>query len=99
MNKTMKKKEAKIIKKQMLFDSIEETYILYKPIFPPVIDSNDIVKMANQNSRKFPNAFIIYRTVASRDSKLKKHKLTVSQISFLAGKLWREEPNFVRDYY
>ncbi|CAJ0631908.1 13393_t:CDS:2 [Entrophospora sp. SA101] len=88
------KKYDVMIRKGLLFDSINESYKSYRPDFPPNISTNDIVGMANQKSRKFPNAFIVYRKMTSHGAKLKHHKLTVSQISSLAGRLWKEEPDF-----
>ncbi|CAH1756317.1 3062_t:CDS:2 [Entrophospora sp. SA101] len=48
------KKYDVMIRKGLLFDSINESYKSYRPDFPPNISTNDIVGMANQKSHDKP---------------------------------------------
>ncbi|CAJ0844850.1 5722_t:CDS:2 [Entrophospora sp. SA101] len=83
----------------MLFDSIIQSYESFRPDSSLKIEKNDVVNMVNPKSHKFPNAFIIYRKMTKDGPRLRDQKLTVSQVSSLAGMLWKSEDNQVKERY
>nr|CAG8442264.1 15744_t:CDS:2 [Entrophospora candida] len=85
--------------KEKLFDSIKQSYESFRPDYPPNIKDNDVVNMVNPKSHKFPNGFIIYRKITMDGPRLRDQKLTVSQVSSLAGILWKSENPRVKEYY
>nr|CAG8477619.1 8635_t:CDS:2 [Entrophospora candida] len=88
----------KIIKAKK-FDSMKQSYESFRPDFPPNIKANDVVNTVNPKSHKFPNGFIIYRKITMDGPRLKDQKLTVSQVSSLAGILWKSEDNQIKKFY
>jgi hypothetical protein len=97
---------------QNLYSEYFDRLILeyYRPDFPPSIDVKEHVN-ENENNKKIKdmskmnggNGFIVYR------KNLNKHlikrleiigeRISMQNLSPLAGKLWNSEPKFVKEYY
>ncbi|CAG8629297.1 7535_t:CDS:1 [Ambispora leptoticha] len=75
------------------------------PIFPPNITvdelmANSLAKLRdNGKISKVPNAFMAYRMTLQKEIPRNKFCPTMGELSSIAGRLWENEPFFVKNYY
>ncbi|KAG9303909.1 hypothetical protein G9A89_005819 [Geosiphon pyriformis] len=83
--------------------SIIHTYS--PPKFPPSLTTQDLIssaimKLNATNKRgKTPNAFMAYRMAFQKELSTSRTYLNMRQLSGIAGKLWRQEPEYVKAKY
>ncbi|RIA83296.1 hypothetical protein C1645_786735 [Glomus cerebriforme] len=68
-----------------------------RPPFPPVITAQDLIQ--SNDATRVPNSFIAYRMALVREYKLKNVSCNRSEISSRASRLWKEEPDYIKNTY
>ncbi|CAI2169411.1 12332_t:CDS:1 [Funneliformis geosporum] len=77
-----------------------------KPIFPPILTEDELIKNAiksnssNNKAKTLPNAFIAYRMALQKEYHNKNIKLPpMNQLSIIAKNAWEKEPKEVKKFY
>src|SRR6266542_1753137 len=69
---------------------------IFKPSYPPIIDPKDLIK---KPVKRAPNAFLIYRKMYFLQAKKEGYHMSMTAISTMAGRSWKQEPEEVKCYY
>ncbi|CAG8460310.1 3130_t:CDS:1 [Paraglomus brasilianum] len=68
--------------------------------FPPQFDMTDLVtKYTRKRLARFPNEFIIYRSLYVKYLKERNHNFSMTDLAPIVSKLWRDEPENVKTFY
>ncbi|GBC24079.1 hypothetical protein GLOIN_2v1769791 [Rhizophagus irregularis DAOM 181602=DAOM 197198] len=78
----------------------------FRPNFPPIINVEEYVN-ENEKNKKIKdmsimnkrNGFMVYRKTLNKHLEILGVRITMQQLSPLAGSLWGSEPEQVKDYY
>ncbi|CAG8512410.1 8708_t:CDS:2 [Paraglomus occultum] len=103
MTKSSKKRDSKP-KKQGGRLRLAQTAALVEPPdtlpFPPQLDITDLVtKYTRKRLARFPNEFIIYRSLYVKYLKERNHNFSMTDLAPIVSKLWKNEPDNVKNFY